>query len=184
MATGQKNLIDDYAAVGNGIADDTVPLQNAINASAGGAAEVFIPKGTYRITTLLNISSGTRLRGVGAGSIIKADAAIATGAIRLAGNPTNDVSLRDFTLDMNATAHLGIQIGNIGPSNRILLDGLTVTNSTSEGIRGTYGGSEIVIRNCRITNHVRGIRINFTNTVGTDIKISDNYGDTCTTWGI
>ena len=45
-----------YKAIGDGIADDTTPIQNAINAacSAGGGA-VYLPTGFYLISNVLNI---------------------------------------------------------------------------------------------------------------------------------
>ena len=45
----------DFGAVGDGTADDTVALQNTINAArtAGGGAIAYIPRGNYRITSTL-----------------------------------------------------------------------------------------------------------------------------------
>lgn len=51
-----------YGAVGNGVADDTVALQAAINA-VGTGGTVFLPAGTYRITDRLTLKSGLRIRG-------------------------------------------------------------------------------------------------------------------------
>lgn len=49
----------DYGAVGDGIADDTAAIQNCINANN----TVFLPDGTYRITTPLFIPSGRTIMG-------------------------------------------------------------------------------------------------------------------------
>ncbi|WNM70132.1 tailspike contains pectin lyase domain [Myxococcus phage Mx1] len=53
-----------YGAVGDGVADDTVPLQNALAAAKADPRykEVFVPAGTYRITLALKIASGVTLR--------------------------------------------------------------------------------------------------------------------------
>jgi hypothetical protein len=44
-------LVTHFGAIGNGVADDTAAIQNAINAANGRA--VYVPPGTYRITSTL-----------------------------------------------------------------------------------------------------------------------------------
>ena len=46
--------VKDFGAVGDGVADDTVAIQSAIN--SGKAA--YVPKGTYKITATLNLFDG------------------------------------------------------------------------------------------------------------------------------
>jgi len=53
--------VQDYGAVGDGIADDTQAIQNAINA----AGKVYLPAGTYKITAPLYMDSGVQLIGQG-----------------------------------------------------------------------------------------------------------------------
>lgn len=57
-----NNIVDvvaDFGAVGNGVADDTAAIQSAITASAGKT--LFFPAGTYRITSGLTASTSLRL---------------------------------------------------------------------------------------------------------------------------
>ena len=51
----------DFGAVGDGAADDTAALQNALNAmtNAGGSRNLRIPAGVYRLTDTLNVPEGT-----------------------------------------------------------------------------------------------------------------------------
>jgi hypothetical protein len=53
--------VKDFGAVGDGVTDDTVAIQNAINAKGF----VFIPAGTYRVTSTITLNSGTHLVGAG-----------------------------------------------------------------------------------------------------------------------
>lgn len=57
----------DYGAAGDGVADDTVEIQAAIDAAeAAGGGVVYIPRGTYPISSSL-VNDGQKVRIVGAG---------------------------------------------------------------------------------------------------------------------
>jgi hypothetical protein len=61
--------VKDFGAVGDGVADDTAAIQAAINAGYGKA--VYIPAGTYFVTSTINISgSNITIYGDGYNSII------------------------------------------------------------------------------------------------------------------
>jgi hypothetical protein len=58
QATGPFNVRTGFGAVGNGVADDTASIQNAINAAQlVGGGEVYLPAGTYRITNQLTVTN-------------------------------------------------------------------------------------------------------------------------------
>jgi hypothetical protein len=75
----QTVSLKDFGAVGNGIADDTVTIQNAITACYG--KELFINPGTYKITSTVNITAGITIRGVAGQSIFQQSFANAAGFI-------------------------------------------------------------------------------------------------------
>jgi hypothetical protein len=59
--------VKDFGATGNGIADDTAALQNAVNSGAG---TVFIPAGTYKVTQTISVPGNVHVFGSGIGSTV------------------------------------------------------------------------------------------------------------------
>lgn len=70
------NVKRDYAAVGDGIVDDTTSIQNAVNAAAGLGKTVYIPAGTYKVTSISLPDTGNlRILGVGRKTVLAQTAA-------------------------------------------------------------------------------------------------------------
>jgi len=63
--------VKDFGAVGDGVADDTAAIQNAVN-SGGGV--IYLPVGTYRITAGIVLPSNVTVFGCGSLSLVKIDA--------------------------------------------------------------------------------------------------------------
>lgn len=58
--------VKDFGAVGDGVTDDTAAIQAAIDAvDASGGGTVFIPAGSYEITTAINMKNGVDIVGAG-----------------------------------------------------------------------------------------------------------------------
>jgi putative cofactor-binding repeat protein len=55
--------VQDFGAIGDGKADDTMPINKALL----GGGDVYFPPGTYRVSATLRVVSGTTLRGAGRG---------------------------------------------------------------------------------------------------------------------
>jgi len=74
MTSGAPVNILDFGAVGDGVTDDTVAIQDAIDAVGATEGMLIIPEGTYKTTSQLNLPSGVSLSGQGRrnASIIKA----------------------------------------------------------------------------------------------------------------
>jgi hypothetical protein len=62
-----KNInVKDFGALGNGVADDTAAIQAAIDAvDAAGGGEVHIPRGSYVITSRINLKKRVSIIGAG-----------------------------------------------------------------------------------------------------------------------
>jgi hypothetical protein len=60
--------VKDYGAKGDGVTDDTAAIQAAVTAQR----DVYVPPGTYMISTAILIPSNTRLHGAGFSSCLKA----------------------------------------------------------------------------------------------------------------
>lgn len=57
--------VKDYGALGNGVADDTVAIRNAIAASFSSGRTVVFPGGDYRVTATITIPEACFLMGMG-----------------------------------------------------------------------------------------------------------------------
>lgn len=85
------NVIADYGAKGDGVNDDTTPIQNALNAcSSAGGGIVYFPPGTYKITATLNVSDKVELCGAGHGANLNA-------AYNIAWNPVSQIKWVNVT---------------------------------------------------------------------------------------
>jgi hypothetical protein len=79
------NVVADYGAVGDGVADDTTPLNNAITAAKAVNGLVYSPAGkTFKIASTLTIDQSCSLDF--SGSTVKKAAAMTTEALALTGN--------------------------------------------------------------------------------------------------
>jgi len=135
-----------YAAVGDGVNDDTAEIQAAIAAcAAAGGGTVFLPPGTYLISAALTVShAGVRILGAGRGAAL----------IR-----TNSTTANWFTVSTS------------GPT----FESLTFTTAVAAAGQCISSGSNIVtITDCEFTGtgtaaqvSASGYMFNCTHTLGT-----------------
>ncbi len=88
--------IKDFGAIGDGIADDTNAIINALAA----ASAVFVPVGTYLISSTITLGEKQSLMGAGQKSVIK-------------GN-SNSFNLIEITADHSKLSNLRLENGDIG----------------------------------------------------------------------
>lgn len=67
-----------FEAVGDGITDDTIPFQAAIDYAVENNCSVYVPEGEYRILYDLNLKNVKHIYGNGPGSVLKCYGALTT----------------------------------------------------------------------------------------------------------
>ncbi len=90
---GQKSPVHlaSFGPVGNGISDDTISIQRALDASAGRTLIIDKPKVVYRITSTLAVRDKTRMIGDG---VVTIEIAVANIACFVTGNDNEFANLR------------------------------------------------------------------------------------------
>jgi hypothetical protein len=91
-----------YGARGDGVTDDTAALQAAVSAAAALKTTLYIPNGTYIVSTpvVLPAGEGYSIVGSGWGTSLKLKAASNCFILKMTGADTR-VTIRDLTLDGN-----------------------------------------------------------------------------------
>jgi hypothetical protein len=165
--TGSVN-VRDFKAVGDGVTDDRVAIQAALNS---GAAEVVFPRGTYLVTKgagawCLNVPAGVRVRGDDRDGSVLIQAPNVAASVRLLQVAAANVTIHDLTLDGNraqqtvdehragvfATGAANLTLRNVVAknftgdgfyiylgSNNPTVDHVTATGNARNGI--TFGGA-------------------------------------------
>lgn len=118
-----------YGATGNGTTDDTAAIQSAVKAVSGGV--IFLPPGTYKVTSTIEVPWNNILAGSGRGTVVMFSTGSASGsgsgdAFQMLGiaKPSENYStqedqsggFRDLMIDgsnaSTAAASTGIHIGD------------------------------------------------------------------------
>jgi hypothetical protein len=152
-----------YGAKGDGIADDTLPLQRALdaagevarNAGPNGRVIVALAPGTYNISATLTVPSGVSLRGSGSENCI------------LHGTGYEPGIPRELRPSRAAKPAAVVQL----ISHACLLD-LTITGQTAKGV----GDGSVQIQERKMANPVIGASIRSCRIFGQDNEMPPSYG--------
>ena len=136
-----------FGAVGNGVTDDTVAFQNAINAASGS---VYVPPATYVITSL-QMKSNMTITGDRGSTLLRKSGA--TGVMLVASSAVNAVRIVGLNFDSGGSAF------------------------PQEMIQFANGSSDVLIEKCRFTNTSNSYAIDFLTGTATNrnIRIRDNF---------
>lgn len=154
-----------FGAVGDGMADDTVSVQRALDALDGNAPVLYFPAGNYLVSADLVVPSNVTLRGQGQASMItRAPNALEHYAVLDMTLCTN-VLLENLCIQGDKGGHTGTTgewgMGiKLGSSYDITIRGVKVTHCWGDGIY--VGNSDeddmcgnITIENCYISQNRR-----------------------------
>lgn len=151
----QTISVKDFGAVGDGTTDDTLAIQNALVAAAGG--RLYFPTGTYIYSTTLTIPSSTHLFGDGPqNTVVKVSPSFATNIPGIINsNTTEDGNLHDADILFEGISFDG---GNIVGRTTELISMLAVNN--------------LEFLNCQVINHTY---IGIASGGCADVLVSDCY---------
>lgn len=171
-STGIVN-VKDFGAVGDGVSDDTEPIQNAIYHACENACILLIPSGTYIINETININKKQYLSIEGAG----------IGRTILSNRNRGNSSL------INVSGHHGLQIKNLTLENKydqikvinIVKPSLSMRLDKVQFLFGLYGFyvkdqdvSFLEIHSCQFTQQkISSIYIDGLNGASNPIHITD-----------
>lgn len=135
-----------YGATGDGTTDDTTAIQTALTAAAGKM--LYIPPGTYIVTSALRPASNTTIFGAGMGATTLKRTAVSTGFIINPANTASRIAIRDLTVDGNYPTNAVNSNAEITANSctDFLLDCVEVRAHNSIGINAA--GTSVRIRNC------------------------------------
>lgn len=105
--------VKTYGALGNGNADDTTAIQNALNAAAGNGV-LYFPAGIYNVTQTLQTSAGSvTIQGEGNNlSTVRLVASDTTLFDLRAPTRTDTISMIDITLDCTGSNNTAVFVKN------------------------------------------------------------------------
>lgn len=164
--------VKDFGAVGNGIADDTIAIQNALTAGSAVQCSIWLPAGTYKVSSRLVVPTRTGLVSDGSATIYATAAGFNNTAV--VGAYSNNSAVIDLS---------GQTTAPFTPNDRQLIQGIRIISEVSDG----RAVDAIVARNCTNLRIVDNEIANFPVTravVGASIivgEISRNYIHDCTT---
>ena len=159
--------VKDFGAIGNGVANDTSAIQNAINYAAPLGKSVFIPAGTYSITALTfpQQHGGIELYGEAMNSGYNMENAIYRGSVLVSTQATGNIiscdggvsysnrGIRIRNLNIRvSTADYAIYLKRSPELN--LLENLTIYNDNPAG------GSGICLESCWVGTRINGCGLN------------------------
>lgn len=166
MINGNSVNVLDYGAVGDGIADDSVAIQQAANAAAGNA--LYFPGGTYGVTDTITLPSNITVYGDGIGVSVIKKLGVSTANV-FSGININNLIVRNLSFYGNS------QASGSG-------DGLAIW--IAQNSSATEIGHNYQIVNCRFDNFKGDYWVKFTNDSitydMTGVYVEDNYFNSMT----
>ncbi|MBD0379791.1 right-handed parallel beta-helix repeat-containing protein [Paenibacillus sedimenti] len=168
------NVMDaKYGAIGNGIADDSLAIQKALDqAKNAGGGTVFFPKGTYKTTRNLYIYNNTNLVGYSA-KISKTDGGLGYTVLMIMARQ-NNITIEGLWLEnLSMSDSMMIDIAN-GSSN-IEIRSNTFTGSRAQAVNINAADiSQVIVANNEFKEVGYGVLTNRNANNLKDLRIVEN----------
>lgn len=129
--------VKDFGAVGDGVTNDTVAIQAALDAVAVTGGSVYAPAGTYRVSDELTVASNTAVIGDGIEvTLFSATSSMTSAQAMFYGNASDSMRFENFSILGNTNGTNGAGSGihcKTGSGNQIR--NVFISNTTQAGIR-------------------------------------------------
>ena len=152
--TVQKKLresvsVKDFGAVGDGVADDTIAIQSALNS---GATSIYLPPGNYKYSALVVPSTVTLLYGSGASTILVYSGSLVSEQSIVFNGQTNLI-VRDFTINVNSTVYTTVKAIKLNEVSVGVIERIYIPSGGYIAIH-VYGGNRLKFRDITIGTFV------------------------------
>lgn len=143
--------VKDFGAVGDGVADDTTAVQSALSDAGSDFKTVRFPKGTYLITSTLNVPSNVKIEAEIGGEVVIDDAVAAQGFLV---QSQSNVVVKNLKVAASGNAFTsGTQrLFQVNASSRISFVDCFFTKARNEAVV-VDSSSKVSIRNCNFENN-------------------------------
>ena len=165
----------DYGATGNGTTDDTAAVQAALTAvGAAGGGTLYVPPGTYLLSSALSAGAGVSLLGAGPGVSVLSQSS--TGANGITYNPTalSGISVSGLSIvGPGSGSGVGLLIeanGGGGQATSCVVENVAVKSMGSHGVQIVNGSG------CSVS----GLNVSSLGGNGVTITGSGNSVSACT----
>jgi parallel beta-helix repeat protein len=183
FTSNEFNVKTYGGAVGDGVANDSPAITATYAAASAAGGSVYIPKGTYKLDSVVQVTAPTR--GDGVNTILK-NGAMTTGTHMLR-MEASDLSLTDLVLDCNNVSGVrALWLGATG-TKRYRVERVHFKNSVMYGIRGGGILETVLVNDCHFYDILgtSAFALSLQGTAGSkDITISNctfrNIGDATT----
>lgn len=142
--------VKDFGAVGDGVTDDTAAIQKAFDAAKlAGGGDIYLPKGTYAVSSAINITGCSNIIFYGAGndaSIIKSTST--TADVFYDSGTSWWRTFREFSISSSVTKTAGSSF-NLAGERRGLFDRVRITGHFN-GFK-LLGFEQTELRSCSVT---------------------------------